>query len=177
MYRQAIVIFGMVIPGGVLLAALAIGWTLMGKFEKTRDDKVVALEQSRLTMVTERSLEKRLALHEGRMAYWNEHLEGDTVQSFNEKLDAILLGMGERVMMLEGKRLDGNGLFAKAVETPSERFSMIFEGGFGPMQEFLSELEVKMPQLSLESIEIDVGSPIGREKNLRFKVTYLAWQK
>ncbi len=179
MYRQSIIIFGMVIPGGVLIVALVGIWVMLGKFELKRDGKIEALKQRQISLITERALEKKLSLRQGEMEYWDEHLKRDTMQSFNENLDSILGNFdANQIRMLEGRRPTGAGEVGLKSKTPYARFALVFGGGFSPMQELLSELELRMPQLLLESSELSMGASTGGQiKSLKLKVSYLAWQE
>jgi len=176
MYKQAIIIFGIVVPGGILLLALVIIWTMLENFETQRDSRIAAFEMSKVSAVKEKALEGKLTSRRGRMAYWNDHLGRDVIQSFNENLEAALSRFdSNQLRMAAASRPTGEGGVGKEVGADASRFKLTFEGGYGPMQEMLAELELRMPQLLLEQMKISPGSGRGRERNLTFEVSYTAW--
>jgi hypothetical protein len=180
MYRNAIIIFGMAIPGIGLLVVLVVMWVMLGKFEQTRDRKVAAREQSRLAQLGEKALAAKLEPRRGQMEYWAEHLEKDVTQSMNVSLDAVLKRFdGNQLRMASARRPAGEGLLGSDVEAVASLFEITFEGGFGPMQETLAELETRVPQLVLDKMEIAPGSHTGQgyRRSLKFTVTYEAWAK
>ena len=180
MYKQAIVIFGMVIPGGLLLVSLVVMWSMLGKFEVKRELKIAALQKAKQSANLEKSLEKKLIPRRGQMGYWEDHLGRDTTQSFNESLDLILSRYdGNQLSMAAAKRPSGKGALGTRVEASSSLFQLTFEGGFGPLQELVAEVEARMPHVVLERLDISPGKTKGRGKgrNLKFELTYMAWAK
>lgn len=179
MYKQPIIIFGIVVPGALLILASIVIWVMMGKFELKRDSQNEALEARRLSQVKEKKMEKALSYRKGQMEYWNAQLERDVLQNFNETLDSILVKFdGNQIRMLEGSRPQGKGELALLSNASYARFSLVFEGGYGPLQEVIAELEARMPQLVVENMALSVGaSSAGPGASIKLTITYLAWQK
>lgn len=179
MYRQPIIIFGIVVPSALLILTSIVIWVLMGKFELKRDSQNEALKARQLSQVKERALEKALAFRKGQMAYWNEQLQRDVLQNFNETLDSVLGQFeGNQIRMMEGSRPQGEGELGLMSGASYVRFALVFEGGYGPMQEMMAELEARMPQLTVESMVFAAGSSsAGAGGSIKLTVTYLAWQK
>ena len=179
MYRQSIIIFGIVVPGALLILASIVIWVMMGKFELKRDSQNKALDARRLSQVNEKKMEKALSFRKGQMEYWNAQLERDVLQNFNETLDSVLSQFdANQIRLLEGSRPQGRGDLGLASGASYARFALVFEGGYGPLQELLAELEAKMPQLIVENMELTVGrSSAGSGASIKLRITCLAWQK
>lgn len=169
----------MVIPGAVLLVILAGVWMLLGNFEAKYAAKVVALELTQSNEVKEKALEEKVVTKRGRMAYWDDSLNKDVMQSFNENLEAALGRFDSNQLRLEAaSRSPGPGAFGKGAGEASSLFKLSFMGGYGPMQELFAELELRMPQLVLQNVSISSGtSRRGAGGSLKFEVIYMAWEK
>jgi len=180
MYRQAIVVFGMVIPGVLLVAALVAIWVMIGKFEANLSAKEETLKKGKQMQTQEMNLKSKLAPRRGQMEYWNEHLEADTAQSLNENRDKIMARYdGNQLRLLSSRSSSSRGGFGDGLEARANLFDLTFEGGYGPMQKTLAELEALMPQLVLERLKITPGTHTGQgyQRSLKFEVTYMAWSK
>jgi len=170
----------MVVPGGALLVSLIIMWSSLGKFEEKRDLKIAASKEAQESKIQEKALESLLAPRRGQMEYWEGHLTKDTVESFNENLDMILKRYdSNQLRPPTARRPAGKGVLGRGVEANAALFQLTFEGGFGPMQELMAELEVRMPQLVLEGIKITPAAVQagGLGQKLKFELTYMAWSK
>ena len=114
------------------------------------------------------------------MEYWNSVFSEDTTQSFNVSLDKIMGRFdGNQLRLAAASRPSGRSAVGAETEAESSLFLLTFEGGFGPMQELLAELEARMPQLVLERLTITPGRHTGKgyQRSLKFEVTYMAWEK
>ncbi|MCF6238653.1 MAG: type II secretion system protein M [Candidatus Marinimicrobia bacterium] len=180
MYKQSIIVFGMVIPGIALLAVLIVMWSMIGGVETTYQTRVEALKQTKLAQLQEKSLGLKLSPRRGQMEYWAEHLEQDATQGLNESLDDIFKGFeGNQLSLTLAKRPSGKGVLGKVTEASTSVFNLSFDGGYGPMQQMMAELELRMPQLVLEGLSIEPGKHTGKgyQRALKFDVTYMAWAK
>ena len=178
MYKQAIIIFGMAIPGGVLLLAFVIMWTSLNNFKAERDRREEAHKKAVQSQKQESLLETRLEPRRGQMEYWEALLRKDTVQSFNENFDLIMGRYdSNQLSPPTGRPMAGKGSLGTGVEANSTLFQLSFEGGFGPMQEALAELQIRMPQLVLNRMKLSPGKEgrgsLGRK--LKFELSYQIW--
>ncbi len=180
MYKQTIIIFGIVIPGAALLIVLAVIWVMLGKFDAERVAKEDALEKAKASSLRERALAAKLEPGKGQMEYWDDVFRKDTIQSFNQSLDKIMGRFdGDQLSLAAAKRPSGSSNIAQETEAKASLFQLTFEGGYGPMQELLAELEARMPQLVLEAMTVSPGKHTGKgyQRRLKFEVTYMAWEK
>lgn len=180
MYKQAIVIFGMVVPGAVLIAGLITIWVMVGKFDAELSAKEEALKKGKEVQVKEMALKSKLTPRRGQMEYWNEYLQADAAQSLNKGLDKAMARYdGNQLRLAAARRPSSRGGFGDGTEANVALFEITFEGGYGPMQKMLAELEVNAPQLVLERLKISPGAHTGKgyERSLKFEITYMAWAK
>ena len=181
-HRQAITVFGIVVPI-VFIGALA-GATFHGKtkIESLHREKVAKLERFENAKVQANQLEGVLSTDNRRekVAYWNSKLEQDFIQSITKNLDQILAKYDPEVLArTEMSQAAGSGGIGGQTSNPHMRIQMAFEGGFKPMQMLLAELEAEMPQLFLENLTvspIEASSEADRGR-LKFSVVYLGWEK
>lgn len=181
-HRQAIIIFGVVIPVVFIGALLGATFYGKGKISHLHNEKVAQLERYQTAEVQANQLEATMSADNRRekMAYWNSKLEQDFIQSLTSNLNTILAKFEPEVLTrTEMGQAKGAGLIATRTENPHVRIQMSFEGGFKPMQLLLAELEAEMPQLVLESLTIS-PVPAKSERDtgkLKFGVVYLGWEK
>ena len=181
-HTQSILLFGLILPCGVLL--LVLGGIVYGRGKLETADQVKNQEYDKFTQADAkvRLIESELSA-EGRrdqMAYWEEQLGKDFIQSLTKNLNEITGNFDEdQLLRTELSRPTARSPIAGTTENEYSRFKLSFEGGFGPMQRTLAELEMRMPQLVLESLKVTPGRsnnlPGGVPK-LQFDAVYLCWQ-
>lgn len=181
-HRQAIVIFGIIIP--IVFIGALLGGTFYGKSKiaHIHNDKVAKLERYEAAKVQANQLEATMSADNRRekMEYWNSKLEQDFIQSVTSNLNTILAKFEPDVLTrTEMGQAPGASNIGPKTENPHVRIQLSFEGGYKPMQLLLAELEAEMPQLVLESLSIQpIPSQSERDLGkLRFGVVYLGWEK
>ena len=180
-HTQSILLFGLILPCGVLL--LIFGGVLHARGKIQTADQIKKEAYSKFTDANTkvRLIETELS-SEGRrdqMAYWEEQLGKDFIQSLTKNLNEITADYDEeQLLRTELSRPSNRSPIASATENEYSRFKLSFEGGFGPMQRTMAELEMRMPQLVLESLEVLPGrnNIKGKSPKLRFDAIYLCWQ-
>jgi len=181
-HRQAILIFGVVLPALFILGLAGGALKARTQINQDHNAKVADLEsyESARSQVTE--LDAYLATQNRReeIEYWSSKLGQDFIQSLTENLNRILAKYEPDVLKLTAMgQASGSSTFGTQVENPSSRIQLSFEGGFKPMQLLLAELETEMPQLVLESINVGI-IPAKNEMetgSLSFGLVYLCWEK
>ena len=180
-YRTSIVFFGGLLP---FIGLAIVGGLLLygrGKLHAKGEAKEALFSTYQESAGKAANVEEELAI-EGRaeqMAYWDEQLQKEFVQSLTQNLNEITSQFSEeQLVRTEFSRPGAGSALASRTTNPHTRFNLSFEGGFGPMQTVLTELEVRMPQLVVEALQVKpVTDPGPKSKGrLRFDVTYLAWQ-
>lgn len=181
-HRQAVLIFGIVIPLICILAISVATFTGSSRLKKSFNEKVASLERYKAAQQQAVELEAILTTGDKRekISYWNSRVEQDTVQSLTENLEKILAKYDAEVLtrteMGQASGLSGIG---NRTSHPFSRMQLSFEGGYKPMQLLLAELENEMPHLLLESISIrpQPAKVAGTKGNLQFGIVYLCWEK
>ena len=175
-YTQSIVVFGLIIPG--ILLGFLIGGVFFGrqKLSLLKAEKKGLFELFSESSSKAEIIEEKLTANQRRdqMSYWEEKLGKDFIQSLSQNLSEVLAPFSDKQLMrTELSRPSGRSSLAPAAEVEHSRLKLSFEGGFGPMQRALAELEIRMPQLVLERLDI---VPLRNEtRPLKFDVTYLCW--
>lgn len=179
-HTQSIFLFGLILPCGVLILVLGGIVYGRGKLQNTDQAKKQAYTEFTAADSKVRLIETELS-EEGRrdqMAYWEEQLGKDFIQSLTQNLNEITGDFDEnQLLRTELSRPSSRSPIASATENEYSRFKLSFEGGFGPMQRTLAELEMRMPQLVLESLEVLPGrdNVSGGVPKLQFDAVYLCW--
>lgn len=180
-YTQSILIFGLILPCGLLL--LAVGGVVHARSKIQFADRVKSQKFSEYSEASSKLqlIESELS-SEGRrdqMAYWEEQLGKDFIQSLTQNLNEITEEFDEnQLVRTELSRPSSRSPIASTTENDYARFKLSFDGGFGPMQKTMAELEMRMPQLVLESLEVSTssGNYPGSTPKLKFDAVYLCWQ-
>lgn len=180
-HRQAILIFGIVLP--LFMIGLVTALTLFGhaKAKSQFNQKVATLERYKDSERQVKELEAYMTVDDRRekVKFWTSKVEEDFVESLSSNLDKILAKYDSDVLRQTemGQAQGASGIAAKTGH-PHSRMQLSFEGGYKPMQMLLAELENEMPQLVLESLSIaPLSASSNRSKSaLKFTVTYLSWE-
>lgn len=176
MYRQSIILFGIVVP--VLIAFVVIGACafVRGKITNsfaTKAKYYSGYEESRMSAL---EIEAKLIRQRDASARWQELLEQETFSLVTTNLRAI----GENLPPKEFQqtafeRLGSSGGIGGVSAQKSSGLKFNFRGTFRAVQQAFLELETKMPNLQLQELRIDPNSSSGSSL-LNFQVTYTAWE-
>ena len=178
-HTQSILLFGLVLPGLVVGILLSIALVGRGKLVAQKELKEKEYEEFQTSAQQLSAIEEELSV-EGRsdqMEYWEAELKKEFIQSLTQNLNEITSQFSEdQLIRTELSRPGTRSPIAGVTDNPHSRFKLSFEGGFGPMQIALAELEMRMPHLVLEGLDIQpVRENSGRSSRLHFDATYLAW--
>jgi hypothetical protein len=106
-------------------------------------------------------------------------LRSDPARLFSQILDTSL----PKYRRIELERsslvfLQDKGTIGRSLNSPCSRIKSTFEGGLGPMQEVLLQLESLMPQAILEEIKISrkENALIEGGEHLTFDITHFCWK-
>lgn len=177
MYKQPIILFGIVIP--VLICGIIIGVCAMVKSKITAsfDNKLqyyTGHEQSRIGAL---GIEAELGRQREFSEKWNELLEKETFSHVTTNLRMIGEGLPHKEFQQTAfERLGNSPGFGNASAQKSQSLRFNFRGTFRTVQRAFIELETKMPNLQLQELKIDPYTS-GEAQLLNFQVTYTAWQK
>ncbi|MEK6231345.1 MAG: hypothetical protein N2A42_05800 [Luteolibacter sp.] len=176
MYKQSIILFGIVIP--IVIAAVLIGACafVRGKITASFDEKVLyysGYENSRLGAL---AIEAQISRQREDYVRWNELLEQETFSLVTTNLRAI----GETLPPKEFQqtafeRLGTSAGIGSVSAQKSSGLRFNFRGTFRTVQKAFLELETRMPNLQLQQLKIDPNSST-ESSLLNFQVTYTAWE-
>jgi len=177
-YLRPILRYGLVTP--VLFHGLLIGMASYGinKLQAARAMKEDRYQEEVQRRAAAKAIEAEISTKRATFADQKMILNSDASQIFNRALESILprfqtielerIGM---VFLLEKGKINRNLLAG------STRVKSSFEGGFGPMQETLLQVESLMPQSCLEELKITrkMGLVDERKERLLFEMTHTCW--
>lgn len=177
-YTQPIIRFGLVTP--VAFNLLILGGVLgaVNKLENVRLQKEELYREHTMRQNANRKLEGDNAPRRKTFEGQKKLLSSDPGQLFTRLLDSILpkykeieLQRGSLIFPLDRGRL------AKASKTDIARVKASFNGGFGPMQETLLQIESLMPQAVLEDLKITRKAHLlTQREHLLMEMTHTIWK-
>ncbi len=182
-FTKAILLLGY-LPSVLILAALLAGnhYFRAGLETKTKFRKT-AYESYQEDLKKLDILEDYLETDQRRekMKFWDSHLEEDLLQTLSRNLAGILAEYDEKdIQNTEIGQPTSASPIASQTENDFSRVNLAFEGHYLAIQQTITELEFRMPQLSLESLSISpnvIGGGKGRLPKLKIKLNYLCWHK
>lgn len=176
LYRQTIVIFGIVVP--IIIAAAAVGccFVLKSKVVASYENKLKSYKAYEISRLSSLEIETKVNKDRENLARWNEQLSQETASAVTTNLREIseLLPTKE-IQQTAFERPNGNGGFGNTTAQASSQIRIAFRGTFRTMQRAFLELETRMPRLQLQDLKIDPSS--SGSMLLNFQVTYNAWEK
>ncbi len=180
-HTESIVVFGIVLPAFLLAGLLGGVVYARGKLYAAKTERVATYREHEQVVASLQKTEADFGTRSENLDYWKESLSQELVQTLTANLrQAMSDYTDDQLRQTELSRPGGSSQFAAVTENKYERLSLSFEGGFAPMQRVLAELELTMPQLSLESLTVGpTNSGVGNkdsQKRLKFVATYLSWQ-
>ncbi len=180
-HTESIVVFGMVLPAFLLAGVLGGIIFARGKLHAAQAEKVAAYREHEQVVAALQKTEADFGTRSENLDYWKESLSKELVQTLTANLrEAMVDYTDDQLRQTELGRPSNSSQFAAGTENSYERLSLSFEGGFAPMQRVMAELELKMPQLALESLMVGPTSSgpsnQGSQRRLKFVATYLSWQ-
>lgn len=178
-YTKPILRFGLIVPAVfncILLAGVVAGVT---KLSKVRAEKEERYEEQTKRLAAMNQLQAKL---EPRRKPFEEHkklLSADPGQIMTKGLDASM----PKYTDLELQRTSlvfpqDRGRLGRQMQCDIAKVKSTFQGGIGPMQETLLQVEFLMPQAFLEEMKISRKSDmlLKRPDHLDIEVTHACWK-
>ena len=176
MYKQSIILFGIVVP--VLMAGIVFGACAFVKAKITNSFNNKAQyysghEQSRMGAL---EIEAQLSRQRVSSERWQELLKQETFSLVTTNLRAIGEDLPPKEFQQTAfERLGQTTGFGSISAQKSSGLKFNFRGTFRTVQQAFLELETRMPNLQLQDLRIDPNvSP--ESSLLNFQVTYTAWE-
>lgn len=174
-YKQSITLFGFVIPTLLVVVFSIICIVVSGKIKAKAEVREAAYAQhntlqTQITKLQAGMREKRLANDE-----WEKVLSSDIRPTLQSNLKNILEKYTSRQVAQTGFfRPSTVGRLAMGAQQPSSSVTLKFRGTYLPMEKALLELESRLPQMQVNSFNIE------RERTsseLTFDLSYTIWEK
>jgi hypothetical protein len=178
-YTKPIARYGLATPvlfNCILVAAVLAGNHKLSTVRQAAETRY-AEQQARLASI--KNLESELAPKRKTFEGQKLLLQADPGQLFTRILDALLPKYQEYELERTGLifPLD-RGRIVRALKVDVGRVKSSFEGGFGPMQEALLQVEALMPQATVEELKVSRKADplLNKPDHLQFEVTHTCWK-
>ena len=174
-YRQTIILFGIVLPLLIAVAIGGIGYMLKAKMSASYENKqktFKSYEQARLAGI---DVEAQVTRQRSHLDRWNEQLSQETASAVATNLRKIAERLpSKEIQQTAFERPSATGGFGSVSAQKSSQLRIAFRGTYRSLQRAFLELETRMPQLQLQEFRIDPATT--QSTLLNFQVTYTAWE-
>lgn len=177
MYRQSIILFGIVLP--VLVAAIVIGACafIRGKITGSFENKLQYFSGYERNRMAALEIEAQLSRQRADFDKWNELTGQETFSLVTTNLRAIAEELPPKEFQQTAfERLGQSGGFGSVSAQKSTGLKFNFRGTYRTVQKAFLELETRMPNLQLQELKVDPNQST-ESSLLNFQVTYTAWEK
>jgi len=178
-YTRPILRYGLIMPAMfncLLLAGVVAG---ASKLSTIRAEKEELYKEQTQRLAAMKKLETDLAPKRKNFQDQKALLKGDPGQLFTRILDTLL----PKYQEIELERSDlvfplDRGRLGRQVKTDAARVKSSFQGGLGPMQEALLQVESLMPQAMLEELKITRKADLllSQREFLVMEMTHTCWK-
>ncbi|TDU70883.1 hypothetical protein EI77_02001 [Prosthecobacter fusiformis] len=178
-YTKPILRFGLITPAVFNCLLLAGAVAGVSKLNTVRTEKQERYQEQTQRLAAMKKLEASIAPKRKAFEDQKKLLSADPGQLFTRILDGMLPKYKE--IELERSSLVfplDKGRFAREVKADSARVKSSFQGGLGPMQEALLQVESLMPQAVLEDMKISRRADllIKQREFLVLEMTHTCWK-
>jgi hypothetical protein len=175
LYRQTIILFGVILPMLVAAALVGVCYLLKSKMVASFDNKqktYKAYEQGRLAGL---EIEAQVTRQREHLERWNKQLSLETASAVATNLREIIDRLpAKEIQQTAFERPSSSGGFGSVAAQKSSQIRIAFRGTYRTLQRAFLELETRMPHLQLQELRMD---PISSQSSLmNFQVTYTAWE-
>lgn len=175
LYRQPIILFGIVLPLLAGAALVGISSTLKSQVVNSFGTKEKAAKTAAMGAAAARAVEAQVNSQRPQMERWSSLLALETKSLVNKNLREIAEHLPSKEIILAGADPPtGKAGFGSVSAQNSSQVSISFRGTFRTVQRALLELESRMPQLQLHEQKI-LPNP-NQSSLLNFQVNYTAWE-
>lgn len=176
LYRQTIILFGVIVPVLIGLAVLFGASVLKSKVVESYNLKNANFKTKEQTEAACRAEEAKVINQRVHLERWTKSFEQETASAVTTNLREIFAGLpAKEIQQTSFERTNTNAGFGSASAQKSSQIRIALRGTFRTLQRALLELETRMPQLQLSELRMDPSANQG--SLLNFQVTYTAWEK
>ena len=174
-YKQSITIFGFVIPIVLVVIFTIICLVISGKVKDTANKRESAFAQHNTLQNQVTKLQTGIREKQEANKAWDEVLSSDIRPTLQSNLKNILgKYTSQQVAQTGFFRPSTTGRLAMGAQQQSSTVTLKFRGTYLPMEQTLLELESRLPQMQVNSLDIE------RERSsneLSFNLSYTIWEK
>jgi len=176
LYRNSIMIFGIVIPTVLIAALVGVSFVVKGKLAASFENKMANFKTFQQGQKAGQAIEREVTLQRQHLERWDTLVKQDTASAVTTQLREISEHLpSKEIQQTAFERSAGKGSLAGTAAQNSSQIRIAFRGTYRTMQKAFLELETRMPQLQLEDLKIDPSNSL--TSLLNFQVTYTAWEK
>lgn len=175
LYRQAIILFGFVVPIVVAAAVIGSALTVKNSITASFNEKCRHFDGFEKNKRDALALEAELSKKRDHIAYWEDLVGKETASAVSSTLRSIEKELPGKEFQLTGQQFPpARTGFASVSGQDSAQVRLVFRATYRSMQRALLELETRMPQLQLQEFRMD---PSSNSNSLNFDLNYTAWQQ
>ncbi|MGJ8633223.1 MAG: hypothetical protein ACSHX7_04825 [Luteolibacter sp.] len=176
MYKNSILLFGIVIP--IVLSALVLGASafVRGKVISSYENKVTHYAGYKQNKIGAFQVEAELSKEREHLERWQKLLQQETFSLVTTNLRQIAKDLPPKEFQQTAfERLPNAGGIGSVSAQNSSGLKFNFRGTFRTVQHVFLELETMMPNLQLSELRIDPNNSPDSSL-LDFQVVYSAWE-
>jgi hypothetical protein len=175
LYRQSIILFGIILPVLATAALIGGGYFLKAHIAKSYQNKLEHYSGYEIKRRGTIGLEEELNRQRPHVERWKSALAEETASTVTTTLREIASQLPAKEYQLTAFHTQaGKAGFGAVSAQPSSQLQIAFRGTYRTMQQAFLELETRMPQLQLQELRIDPTQ--NQPSHLNFQVTYTSWQ-
>lgn len=172
-YRKAIAIHGLCVLCFAILFLIGGAWYGLHRVRSVQKEIQKSSEQALQLRSEMEAAHAKLKGRKERMEAWDQCLHGEVAQQITRALQEIMEPYREEELkQIALGRPAKRSALAGSTENSYSRLEVVFEGGYGPMQEVLAQLETRMPNLVLEELMVE---PNRNTTSLSFRAIFTCW--
>lgn len=175
LYRQSIIIFGLIVPILIGAAVVGLGFVLKSKVTASFVNKESKFKSHKQALQAAREIESHVVRSREHLVRWNQLLSEETASSVASHLREISEKLpSKEIQQTAFERPSGKGGFGSATAQESAQIRMAYRGTFRTLQRAFLELETRMPNLQLQELRMDPST--NQSSMISLQATYTAWE-
>jgi hypothetical protein len=173
LYRQSILIFGLILPLTIVVALVVVGYLLKSKLEDSFRSNIASYKSTDDVRRASLAIESKVIHQRPIMERWNTLLSQEAANTLRTKLDAIISELPvSEIQLASFSSSPAKTGFGSAQK--SSQIQFVLRGTFHTVQHALLKLETQLPQLQLQDLVIDPKS--SSTSLLTYTITYTVWE-
>lgn len=175
LYRQTIILFGIILPAAAAAAVVGLGFLLQSKMEDSFASRASSYKTYKLGEAAELEIETQVTRQRPHINRWYSQLSLETKSAVSKNIREITDRLpSKEITMTSIDPSSTKAGFGSISAQTSSQVRIAFRGTFRTMQRAFLELETRMPQLQLQELRIDPNG--GQSPLLNFQASYTAWE-